>query len=484
VPQERLSAKKAVGWFVAVLGMLIGFLSIVGLSQSALPRVSSDEYWAKEWAGFIGLVPFGFIFLIASITAIRKPRSAGLVFLIGGPLVAFWGAFAGAGYLEWHADGGGYFESPFLSTALGLACLFFIPFALALSSVRNKLRSVVLFVVSAAVVTPFIARSPWTASFIPELAGWTAVFLAFGLFWLLTHKHGWPPLLQSRERALSSRIRAVLATCLAVLLLDIALSLVFAALRSSLFSADCGPEQPFTHSLSPNHVVFTARVIYVGRSLEARFRVPSPLADYPDRRLGDWAVGIVETRYWGLLWWRPRLVLLTDDIYWKGETYFVDGHRPDGMLTRLLPIVSGGIICSRTRPLRDAIVDLRELKGGAPANGTRIIGYVRAPQPYAHYFQPPTVPVFVSGAKVAITSQKRESVVTTDESGLYEIDGLPPDNYKLKLLLPETQHAEEQEITAQSFSRSSTLERDFQVVWNGTIEGIVTGAPKDSKRGP
>jgi hypothetical protein len=67
---------------------------------------------------------------------------------------------------------------------------------------------------------------------------------------------------------------------------------------------------------------------------------------------------------------------------------------------------------------------------------------------------------------------------------LYEIDGLPPDNYKLKLLLPETQHAEEQEITAQSFSRSSTLERDFQVVWNGTIEGIVTGAPKDSKRGP
>jgi hypothetical protein len=424
------------------------------------------------------------VFLVASLIALRDRRRAGFAFLVSGPVVAFCAAFASAGYLEWHSDGGGYFESPFFFTALGLTLLFFAPFALTLLFGRNKWRAVLVLIISTAIVTPFFVRSSWTPSFLPELAGWLALFAAFGLFWLLTDKYGWPSLLERRERALAKRVASVLLVFLIVLSLDAAMNLALSAMRSSLWSPDCGPKQPFTHSLSPTQAVLTARVIYVGRSLEARFRVPSTLAHYPDRRLGDWAIGIVEMRYWGLPWWRPRLILLTDDIYWKGETYFVDGGRPDGLLTRFLPIVSGGIICSRTRPLREAVVDLRVLKEGPPMNGTRIIGYVRGPQSYAHYFEPPVDPAFVSGAKVAITSQRRESVVTTDESGLYEIDGLPPDDYKLRLLLPETQRAEEQEVTEQSFSRSSTLERDFQVVQKETIKGTVTGAPKDSNGGP
>jgi len=469
------------------VGTLIGFFIVVKLSQASLPTIGSgnDGYWQKDLAGYVGVVLFGLIFLTASLVAIRNPRQAGLAFLVTGPVVAFCGAFASAGYLEWHADGGGYFESPFLSTALGLALLFFAPFLVALVTIRNSKSAAYLFLISATIVAPFFIRSRWTASFLPELAAWSAVFAAFGSFWRVTHKRGWPPLIRPRPQALSRRIAAILLTWIVILCVDVAMTLVFSALRSSLYSSDCGPKPPFTHCLSPTHTVFTARVILVGRSLQARTRVPGTLDGVTrpgphDQRLGDWAIGLVQERFWGLPWWRPNLVLLTDYLYWKGETYFIDGRRADGLLARVLPIVSGGISCSRTRPVGEARVDLRVLKEGPSINGVRIIGDVHGPEPYVEYRHPPTTPSFVSGARIVVTSRTAATVATTDESGLYEIDGLPPDNYNLKLELPDTQDAPQQEVTTQSIARSSTVERNFEVVWNGSLEGMV----RDNKGRP
>jgi hypothetical protein len=120
---------------------------------------------------------------------------------------------------------------------------------------------------------------------------------------------------------------------------------------------------------SPYHAVFTARVILVGRSIGALMRDKGSFRDLQSRDLsvGDWGIGVVQEKFWGLPSW-SRLVLLTNFIYRKHMTYFVDGSRGRGLLSRMLPIVEGRIGCSRTKPAQDAVVELRALyDASAPA---------------------------------------------------------------------------------------------------------------------
>jgi hypothetical protein len=123
---------------------------------------------------------------------------------------------------------------------------------------------------------------------------------------------------------------------------------------------------------------------------------------------------------------------------------------------------------------------MRVLREGPPARGVRIIGYVRKPEPFAGMFTPPKAHTPFTGAKISLTGSSGTTIVTTDQDGIYEVDGLPLDNYTLRLALPDTQFAEDQEVKKNALIRNSLSERDFYVVWNGSVEGTVrdiTGGP-------
>lgn len=462
----RPFAKKAIGWITAVSGITFGFLGLFVSSQVDISSLSfhGDDYWPKNWAEFVGGVLFGLAFLTASLSALRNRRRAVLIYFVISPFAAFCLAFTSAGYLEWHADGGGYFESPFISTALWLAILFFIPFLLPLLAIRNRKRALLLFLIPALLIAPVFVFSRWTRSFLPELAGWTILFVAFGSFWLVTHKLGWPPLLSPRPRSLKRRFAAFGATVLSVMLMDFAGTLALAIARSGLFE-ECGDRHPFARPVSPEQIVMTARLIWVGR-----FGHRISIGD----KAGLAGIGVVERQFWGPR--MPRVVLLTNNLFWKGETYFVDGSRETGLLARFLPIVVAGN-CGRTRPLVDAEIDLREVeKGSLSTNGAHIVGYARKPESLRSFLNfPPVAHIPMPHAQMRLSGSGGERVVTSDQDGIYEIDGLPPDVYTLKLALPDTQFSSDQRVTVtrDAVNKDVIFERDFPVIWNGVIEGTV-----------
>jgi len=348
----------ALGWLAVALGFLVGLFALARFGMLWLPLGDHDPGWFLRWLTFAGVGLLGMGFLVGSIAAPRYPRRAGIIFLVFLPISAFCLAYPESGFLVWHADGGGWFETPLPLTAIGLTALFFAPFVAPLFILHRRKWAATVFAGAALVTVLFLVQSRWTPVLVPHLAGYSGPFLLFGLFWLGTHRLGWPSLVQPRSCGVGRRIAALAVTCLVILFLDIALTLGLSVLGSSPISPGCRQKRPFTHPQSPNHAVFTARVIVVGRS----FRALIGHHGIYDQHAGDWAVGVVQERFWGLPSWGPHLVLLTNFIYRRGETYFIDGARENGLLTRALPIVEAGIGCSRSRLAQDAVVDLHLLR--------------------------------------------------------------------------------------------------------------------------
>lgn len=462
-------AKKAASWIIVTLGVLVGLLALSISGQRWIPNRTSDPYWYKSFIQTAGICLLGLTFIAGSLFAVRNRRRGGLVFLTCAPLVAFFVGYPDAGYLAWDKQGNGIFYSPFLRIALGLTLLFFAPFVVPLFAIRNKKRAIYLFLISAALVSPVLVSSQWSASLLPRLAGWSALLVAFGLFWLGTNKWGWSPLVAPRPTSRRERLWILCATCAAIVLLDIAATLAFTAFGSSLWGPDCGGRALFSKPAFAGHAVFTARLVYVGHKNTDRL----------GWQAGDWAIGVVQDRFWGLPRWNSHLVLLTHAIFWEGETYFIDGRRPEGLLTRLLPIVEAGP-CARSRPIVDATVDLRALHESPLATGARIIGFVRKPEPWTQGLTPPKPHTPFVGAKIWVTGASGKTSAVTDQEGIYEIDNLPPDDYTLTVDLPETQTAPVRELKKENFVYSKLIEVDFQVSWDGSIEGTV----KDVGGGP
>jgi hypothetical protein len=469
--------RKAVSGLTVASGFSIGLLALSISGQRLIPHRAIDPYWYKSCIQTAGIWLLGVTFIAGSLLGIRNRRRGGLVFLACTPFVAFCVGYPGAGYLAWDKYGNGIFYSPFLRIALGLTLLFFVPFVVPLFAIRNKKRAMYLFLISATLVSPVFVRSQWSASLLPRLAGWSVLLVAFGLFWFSTNKWGWPPLLAPRPISRRSRLGHVFAACAAVVILDIAATLAMTAWQSSLWGPDCSGRALFTKPAFPGHAVFTASLIYVGHKNTDRL----------GWQAGDWAIGIVQDRFWGLPGWNSHLVLLTHAIFWENETYFIDGRRPEGLLTRFLPIVEAGP-CSRSRPLVDATLELRVLHRRLPESGARIIGYVRKPEPFTQGLTPPEPHAPLAGARITATSPTGKIIAVADAEGVYEIDGLSPDDYELTLELPDSQISREEEggartrqkVRKEDLARGGLIERDFHVVWNGTIEGTVreaTGSP-------
>ena len=462
-------AKKAIGWLAVTFGVLVGLLSLSISGQRWIPDRSSDPYWYKSFIQTIGICLLGLTLIGGSLVAVRNRRRGGLVFLICAPLVAFCVGYPDVGYLAWDKQGNGIFYSPFLRIALGLTLLFFVPFVAPLFAIRNKKRALYLFLISAALVSPVLVRSQWSPSLLPRLAGWSTLLVIFGLFWLGTNKWEWSPLASPRPTSLRGSLSILCATCAAIVLLDIVATLALTAFGSSLWGPDCRGRALFSKPAFAGHAVFTARLVYVGHKNTDRL----------GWQAGDWAIGVVQDRFWGLPWWNSHLVLLTHAIFWQGETYFIDGRRSEGLLTRFLPIVEAGP-CARTRPIVDATVDLRVLHESLPATGARIIGFVRKPEPWTQGLTPPKPHTPFVGAKITATGPSGKTSVVADQEGIYEIDNLPPDDYTLTVDLSATQTAPVGELKKEYFGYSQLIEQDFQVSWNGSIEGTI----RDAKGGP
>ena len=472
----RTRLKPLVSWLAATLGCLIGFGACAAFGMAWAPLSDRSPAWYLRFFDIAGMALLGLGFLLGSFVALRHRRSAGTIFLAVMPVAAFCLAYPASGFLVWR-DGGGWFETPVPVIAIGLTAIFYAPFLAALWMWRRKKRAAIVFTSTALVAGLIFAYSRWTVALLPRLMGWSAPFLLWGLFWLRTGKLGWPSLVQPRPCSPAKRILAVVTACVGILCLDV----VFTLLGSSLFSGDCRGKPPFLHPLSPTHAVFTARVLFAGRSIGAMMRPSSifrgdPAHTIHDRKAGDWALGIVNERFWGMPHW-TRLVLLTNDIYWEDETYFVDGSRYRGLLTRLLPIVEGGINCSRTRPVQNAIVDLRLLRQPPPASGTRITGYVRGPEVFTSGLARPTKPAFLAGAQINVTGPACNRTVSTDSAGVYELDDLMPGDYTLQLSTPDTQAVgffnSDGSPAAIHLDSGGVVERNFELFWNGRIEGEV-----------
>jgi hypothetical protein len=465
--------KTTITWSAVILGSLIGFVVLILLGTAWVGSGDRSPAWFLRWFTIAGTALAATAFMTGSSAGLRNRRSAGRIFFAVMPVAAYLLAVEDAGFLVQHADGG-YWETPVPATGIALTFTFFAPFFLLFLATRRKNRVLYLIAVAAAVFAVIIfIRSPWTSVFLPSLAASSGLFAVFGLFWLGTDRLGWAPLRSHRSRSTGRRAAAIALACFAIFCADVAATIGLSLLRSSASSLGCGQKPLFAQPLSANHSVFTARVIFAGRSLELKRQLwrEHQAPEWSVSPIGDWALARIQERFWGASW--PRFVFLTNNVYWKDETYFVDGSREPGFLNRFLPIVEAGP-CSRTKALVNADLELRAVKEGPSKSGIRIIGYVQSPDAIStNLTDRPRARERLAGAKILVKGASGTAVVTTDRSGVYELDGVPAGDYELKLDLPDTQNALVRNVDAKEIARLSTIEKNFYVFWNGTVEGTV-----------
>jgi hypothetical protein len=465
----RRFAKAAFSWITLTLGVLLGFVIFVRVGQVSMPIDRSSPDWLMRWLEFAGVFLLGSVFLIASFTALRDRRRAGILLLAFAPIVALCLAYSGSTFQVTGDDGNAYFYLPHVSQVVIFWFLFFFPLIAPIVAMRRRKLALFLFLGFAAVAALAFGFSPWSWPLLGRLALVTASFVAFGGIWLGTDMLGWPPLIARKPRSAIRRRVTVCAAFLLFVSLDIVATFAISALPTTGFNVDCGVRPPFARPLSPRQAVFTTQLIRVGHSRK----------EY-GTWTGGWAIGRVQERFWGLRSSAPRFVFLTGAVFLEGQTYFVDGARASGLLTRFLPIVGTGPYgCSRTQPIIYAGLEMHILHQVKPPTGPRILGYARKYQPFDQWAPPmPQTPVV--GAQVSVAGSTGTTTVHTDQDGFYEADGLPPDDYTIKLALPDSQIARDGVVKKQRMVQNALIEQNFTVFWNGIVEGKVTdpnGAP-------
>jgi hypothetical protein len=429
--EARPLVRVVVSWVMVVVGLLAGLFALASFGIAWLPLGGEHtEWWGLSEPAGLGLIAISF--LAGSLIALRDPIRGSVFFLTFLPFAAFCFVYSETGlYID-----------PFpILTLIGLTFVFFVPIFALVVRVRNRKRALLVFTVGMLIAILVFGYSRWTSDFLPRLTGDSAPFLVFGIFWLGAHEFRWPVLMRGRPQTPGRRVANVAITWAVILCAAIPLAAARAAYTSRAASSNCGKRPPFTHALSADHAAFIARTVYVGFSLQTRLqlqRLPVELRNDP--RFGEWAIGVVQERFWGIPSRWPRLVLLTGDVYWKGETYFIDGTRERSVLDRVLPVVRGTFVCGRSQPVQDAVVDLHLLHQ-QPLKSAAIVGYVRQPGTADYFLTPPGRPSYLGGARIDVSGPEGTKSVTTDGSGIYELDGLSAGGYTVQLHVPDGQVA-------------------------------------------
>jgi len=490
---RRPLGQKAISWLVVALGPLPGLYGLVMLAQSWVPENHTRPDWFTLWLQAAGEAVLGLVFLTASFAALRHRRRAGISFLLSAPIAVFCFAFEDP-YIGVPFRGFDW-RSPSLLVALIFVCLFFIPLYVPLVATRNRKRASCLFLILALLSGLAFRLSPWSPVLLPRLVPLSVLFLGFGAFWLGTGKLGWSALAATRSKSQPKRLAAGFAGCVLVGVLVVLGTFAVSALESDPWGSDCGGRVLFARPLEPGHAVFTARVVRAGHTTKVS-----------GRWAGSWAIGRVQKRFWGLPWWSPHWVLLTNYAFWEGETYFVDGRRDTRLLNRFLPIVEAGH-CTRTGPLAESAIEMRLLQAAPGTSELGIAGRVldergpeepRLPQTHAqfrwdelseaeiqaveeqlryqvvaHHVRDVPIP----NARVRIVgSSGAARIVSADRDGLYQVLALPADDYRLELLdLPGTQRSASRPVGRQELLQERFVRSDVYVHWDGAIEGRIRG---------
>jgi hypothetical protein len=485
--------QKAISWLVVALGALPGVYGLVMLAQSWVPENHTGPDWFTPWLRAAGEAALGLVFLTASFAALRHRRRAGMWFLLSAPIAVFCFAFEdpymGAPFREYD------WRSPSLPIDLMFVCLFFIPLYVPLFATRNRKRAAFLFLILALLSGLAFRLSPWSPVLLPRIVACSVPFLVFGAFWLGTGKLGWPALAAARPKSLPKRLAAGFAGCVLVGVLVVLGTSALSARQSAPWGWDCEGRVLFARPLEAGHAVFTARAIHVGHATMIS-----------GRWAGGWAIGLVQKRFWGLPWWSPYWVLLTNYPFWEGETYFVDGTRDTRLLNRFLPIVEAGP-CTRTGPLARSTVEMRLLQAAPGPSELGIVGRVvdergpvelRLPHTQApikwdelsdaeihvvqeqlryHVVAQRVRDVPIPNARVRIIGSSGVArIVSADRNGFYQALALPADDYRLELLdVPGTQRAASLPVGKPELLQERFVRSDVYVHWDGAIEGRVGG---------
>lgn len=278
---------------------------------------------------------------------------------------------------------------------------------------RNRKIASLLYLIAA----PFAALGVWFSRVEltlivhpanPQVGDPTAISVAmvfvplilFGYFWSTAHRYRWPEI--ATATGLPLWVSAV--TGFAAGFLFFACVCATSVHIASLWElpGDCGGPPSFSKPY-PGHAVFIARVVHI------------------DSVIG--AMAIVQQRFGGLPWWSK--VVFLKFVRSKGS-WFVDGRLEEGLVTNwVVPVLD--LKCSGSAPFRDAGVELRLFRDGRRWNGVRIIGRVVAP-PGARKGRMP-----VNGTAVIIEGPMGSIATVTDNDGIYDISGLPPGSYSIRL---------------------------------------------------
>lgn len=445
--------KRVLGWLVFVAGTGFGFFEFANFAISPIPTYEDPAYRLVDWLSITGIGVLAVSFIFGSILALHNRKIGALIFLLSMPLATFCLTSPNTSFLLWHAYGNGVngiFDTPLTATGIGLTAAFFTPLLFAVLLWERKKWAAYPLVASGIVTLIVFGRSQWTSVFIRMQAERCSPFLFFGLFWLVTHRSGWPVLRPAPPQSIPARVAAGVRIFICFVCFGLIATFVQTGLESYLNVGDCGRHPLFSKPLFPNQAVFTARTIVVGRSLNTfqwKSLWPSNIKPW---QLGVWTVAKVERRLWGMPW--SHFVLLTNGVFWRGEPYFIDGRRPDGVLTRFLPIIEVGR-CTRSRPLFDADLEFRVLREGEPLNGARIMGHAEHLPSNSEYVERPTNH-HLSGVRVSLIGPSGTVTTTTDQDGIYEFDGVQPAVYRIQAESgTETTHSpplRKEQITPQS----------------------------------
>lgn len=229
-----------------------------------------------------------------------------------------------------------------------------------------------------------------------------------------------------------ARTACLVSLAFLLLIIGVGMETIVIMKRSGGSTVTCGTPQPFVRPASPRQVVFTAHLLYVGRT-DPKYAMRG------GHRFGPWAVAYVKHRYWGLPWWNSVIVVLAPGWFQQGGDYFVDGKGWSDDYSRYLPLVYTGP-CNRTELLSDAVVDLRILSQGPRQDEARIIGrtYRRKPgSELGRGYEP------APGMRVEINGPTGLVSLTSDADAVYEITGLPGGHYSIRIDHPDGRDKEE-----------------------------------------
>ncbi len=326
-------------------------------------------------------------------------------------------------------------SSHFASTSYLIALFGLLPLLGSLLAMWNRKRAARVFLSAApfvfVVATALIPISDVSCrpsdllsdfscfrAFFPTIGAMISlVFLAPGFFWWFTQRRGWPTLKESRSVSSRQKAASFVAAGFCLFVLVMAGSVILEICGHFIdVSCDKKGAPVVASERYPGQAVFTAHIEIGGD-------------EWYGTGKNQWAIATVRQKFWGLRFWNH--VILTRGFFNTQESYFVEGRRSTGLLTRFLPIYD--VWCSRTARLQDAGIDLRLLRDGAPKDSSRIIG--RVENGVSYYPLKPFVPI--PGAKVLITGPSGTEIMKTDGSGIYDATSLSAGHYEIRLQYPD-----------------------------------------------